>query len=194
MLFPDEHLANGSAPARWTAIGGLAMVLGLAGCGPFATGRLTQPRSHSQYRFSNLESEWARFALSERDGDRLLLGWPLPGARTGRRHYQLYLRYPPGTGVVAVDPSGESGNLTGFLIQHLGRQADLTRIETGSFSIGGGSRQRSGKYDLTFTDGTTLRGRFRANRSDLALRFFEDDHAGDLSPPGAPPADPGQQQ
>ncbi|MCH7814327.1 MAG: hypothetical protein IID40_09940, partial [Planctomycetes bacterium] len=136
-------------------------------------------------------SAWARFALSEQDGDRLLLGWPLPGARTGRRHYQLYLRFPPRSGDFAADPSVGSADLTGFLIQHLGRQADLTRIEAGSLSIGGGDQRRTGRYDLTFADGTALRGRFRANWSDLALRFFEDDHAGDLSPPGEPAAGPG---
>ncbi|MCP4251528.1 MAG: hypothetical protein GY778_31205 [bacterium] len=171
-------------------IGALLTVLGLTGCGPFATGRLVRPRDGDQYRFSNLKSVWAHFALSEQDGDRLLLGWPLPGARTGRRHYQLYVRIPSPKGVVAADASIGSAKLTGFLVQQLGSRVDLTRIETGSLSIGSENRQRSGKYEMTFADGTTLRGRFRANRSDLALRFFEEDHAGDLLPPREPAADP----
>ncbi|MHC4067330.1 MAG: hypothetical protein ACYSUI_22900, partial [Planctomycetota bacterium] len=56
----------------------------------------------------------------------------------------------------------------------------------GFAAITGDSQRRNGTLELECADGTTLRGRFRAVRSNLALRFFEEDRAADVDALGAP--------
>lgn len=128
----------------------------------------------------HLESNWAHFAAAE-TCDRLLLAWALPGARAGPKHYQLYLRLPVGGGTFRVGPDGNHrGQTAGFLIQKTGRLAGLTNLRQGAVTVSPGSSQRTGRVDVQCTDGTEIRGDFRAVRSDLTVRFFEDEHAADV--------------
>ena len=150
------------------------------GCGPLARVEVNQPGRQGQTLRMHLESNWAHFAAGEA-GDRVLLAWPLPGARAGRKHYQLYLRLPAGGGEFAIDPdAGDRAKAAGFLIQETGRLAGLARVQQGTVTISKGKDRRTGRLDVRCRDGTEVRGDFRAVRSDLTVRFFEDDHAADV--------------
>ena len=166
------------------------------GCGPLARVELHQPGRQGQKLRMHLESNWAHFAAGEA-GDRVLLAWPLPGARAGRKHYELYLRLPAGGGTFAIDPdAGDRAKAAGFLIQETGRLAGLARVQQGTVTISGGKGRRTGRLDVRCTDGTEVRGDFRTVRSDLTVRFFEDDHAADvraLAPANEDGTDRGQQ-
>ena len=164
----------------------LTTVLG-NGCGPFARLKLAQPRPGGGQRVLRLESDRARFATEDGPWDRLLLAWPLPGARTGGERFVLYLRLPPGGGEFCTERTDDGrGDLAGFLIQRTGHRAGLSRVRQGSVSVTGGAERRTGRLELECADGTALRGSFRAVRSDLALRFFEEDHAADVEALGRP--------
>ena len=84
------------SPAASLTLGLLLTVFLGNGCGPLARLNLTQPRPGGGQRLLQLESDRAQFATADVPWDRLLLAWPLPGARTGGEHFILYLRLPPG--------------------------------------------------------------------------------------------------
>ncbi|MHC4065602.1 MAG: hypothetical protein ACYSUI_14050, partial [Planctomycetota bacterium] len=87
----------------------LATVCG-SGCAPFARVDLTQPCGDQRQRLLPLESEWAHFASEDSPWDRLLLAWPLPGARSGNKHFVLYLRLPRGAGRYSVEEDDDQHN------------------------------------------------------------------------------------
>ena len=136
-----------------------------------------------------MESAWAQFTADDGTWDRLLLAWPLPGARAGNKHFVAYLRFPPGGGEFSAQADHPAaGDLTGFVIQRSGERACLSRVQRGALRIAGGPYRRAGRLDLHCADGMTLRGEFQAIRSKLALRFFEEEHAADVAALAAPEA------
>ncbi len=172
-------LARGTTWSLWLTTATL-----LAGCGSRAEIVLLQPEPGRPARELRIASEWASFHATD-DTDRLLLGWPLPGARGGRRVFELYLRLPQGNGSFSAKASEEgSPAVTGLFYQNAGRRAGRTHLVDGTVTVtgsrGGGAEWREGTFDLACRDGTRLVGRFRAKRSRILLMSFEDRHAADI--------------
>ncbi len=146
---------------------------------------LLQPEPGRTARELRTASEWADFHPAE-NIDRVLLGWPLPGAHGGRHVFELYLRVPAADGVYSVKrPAGDSAAVTGLFYQNTGRAAGRTPVVDGAVTLIGRrndtARWREGRFDLTCRDGTRLIGTFRARRSRMTLTRFEEQHAADIS-------------
>jgi hypothetical protein len=130
-----------------------------------------------------LESNRSYFVDRPDGATKLLLGWPLPGARVGPPYYQLFLIIPQ-TGakcqfVGEVNPASDTENsrppsATGFVVQARGRNAGRAQVEGGWADMSPGRKLRSGAFDLQFSDGTTMAGTFRAIHAPIEIRTFED--------------------
>lgn len=156
----------------------------LAGCGSHTEIVLLQPEPGRPARELRIASEWASFHPAD-DTDRLLLGWPLPGAHSGRRVFELYLRVPQGNGTYSAKAAdGENPAVTGLFYQNTGRLAGRTHLVDGTITVAGsradGAGWREGTFDFTCRDGTRLAGTFRAKRFRIMLMRFEDEHAADI--------------
>ena len=156
-------------------------VASLSGCQkPRSEVRLFHPDSSGAEQSLALHSDWACFSRSADGETRVLLEWGLPGARYGKRHYALYLRFPTGRGIHTIDASAVNDELAGgFFLQHTGKRRGMTPVVLGRISTKGGKQLR-GDLELKCDDGTELHGTFRAAQSDYALAFFERDHAADV--------------
>lgn len=138
---------------------------------------LVQPRLTGWQRELKLQSEQVRWA---RDGgedvERVLAEFPLPGARTGRPTYLLYLRLPAGMEQVSLEPEARVP-AGGFLIQTRGEFAGLARV-TGGFvqlrdSASKDDLNRRYLIDLSFEDDSHLIGEIEAIRDDYFVSQFE---------------------
>ncbi len=177
-----QDSAHRRRPAGFLALLGAAIAACSAGCGPHARLELYQPPREGRQQLLQLESFWAHFASDDETADRLLLAWPLPGSTVGQKQYLLYMRLPRGGGDFGVGPdAGEDSRAVGFLIQRAGRLAGLTGVTRGRIDLSGGAKLRTGQLHLKCADGTELEGTFRAERSDLTVTFFEEDHSGDVA-------------
>lgn len=156
---------------------GALLLAAMAGCGPAAEVRLVQPQLTGWQREIQLQtdqSHWARGGTE--DTERVLAEFPLPGARTGRPTYLLYLRLPAGEKRVGFDPkSAPRGQ--GFFIQTRGEYAGLARLTGGTAEIRGASRSqhavRQLRLDLTCEDGSRLSGKLSATRDEYVVSRFE---------------------
>ncbi len=154
------------------------------GCGSHTKSVLLQPEPGRPAREMRIASEWASFHPAD-DTDRLLLGWPLPGAHGGRRVFELYLRLPQGNGTYsAKTPTEGNPAVAGLFYQNTGRSAGRTILVDGTVTVtghrGGSGAWREGTFDLACRDGTRLTGTFRAKRSRIMLMRFEDQRAADI--------------
>ncbi len=118
-----------------------------------------------------LQSNWAAFA--ENGSTRVLLGFPLPGARHGAKHFYIYLRCPSATGRFLLAPGGPD-DVRGLFKQVTGRHAGVTSFVQAAVTINGDQDQCAGRFEFECDDGTTLRGEFRAARDDWIVQQFEE--------------------
>lgn len=159
--------------ARFSA-GAVLLALAVGGCGrPAATLELIQPNREGWQKRVSLESDQVLWA-SGPSGLRILAEFPLPGARTGRPTYVLYLRTTDQAGEAQVG-AGQEG--AGFLIQTRGELAGMAFFTGGTAKLGrpdGIARvSRRVQVDLTCDDGTRVVGEMTARRDDWSLHRFE---------------------
>jgi hypothetical protein len=156
---------------------GILVSLTTAGCEPAGRMSLVQPRLAGWQRDMRLETEQAHWAGAGTQGiERVLVEFPLPGARTGRSTYVLYLRVPAGAEGVTLGRQG-SPLAGGFLIQTRGDYAGLARVTGGTVRVRGdsqaGTAQRTLELNLTFDDGSRTVGKVIATRDEYAVSRFE---------------------
>ncbi len=158
---------------RVAVAGGLAA--GLAGCGPRAELRLTQPQLPGWQQEMNLASSQVYWSPAE-GVDRVLAEFPLPGAATGRPMYLLYLRLPAEQARPTVGRGGDAV-VRGFFIQTRAEFAGRVEVKAGEVEVRGRSQGRSAtrklRFDLTCDDGCRLVGELTAARDDWRLQQFE---------------------
>ncbi len=142
-------------------------------CAPLARVEVHQPHAGGPQQHLRLRSEWAAFA--QNDSTRVLLGFPLPGARRGDKHYHIYLRCPSQVGHYALAPDGPD-DIRGFFQQASGRHAGVTLFVRATVSLSGDGRSCSGRFEIECDDGTQLKGDFVARRNDWHIRQFEQSH------------------
>ncbi len=118
-----------------------------------------------------LQSSWASFA--ENGSTRVLLGYPLPGARQGNKHFYIYLRCPSATGRFLLAPGGPD-DVRGFFKQATGRHAGVASFVRAAVTIDGSQDACVGRFEFECEDGTVLQGEFRATRDDWAVQQFEE--------------------
>jgi len=160
---------------------------------------ILQPGLPSPQDVVHLRSQWAYAANDQTGVERILLIFPLPGAKSGDRQFFLYLRVPGKRSrpISVGDPLPAGGQVGGFLIQAKGRLAGKTFVTQGTVELSGqpfdSGKYRLGKLNLFFADGSMVDGEFRAKVAPLDVRDFEDAKAGDIrellgrdrQPPGA---------
>ena len=175
----------------------LGLALGLAcGCQPAASVRLLQPQLQGWQRELELQSDEVRWAgAGEAEVERFLAELPLPGARTGRPTYLLYLRLPAGRPTVSFAP-GSPDPGRGFFIQTRGEYAGLARLAGGTVEVRDSSRaenaKRRLKLDLALDDGSRIVGEVQATRDEyLVSRFETRRRPADVKALTAPPVAPG---
>jgi hypothetical protein len=157
---------------------GLFLLVGFSvGCQSTGNVWLVQPRLTGWQREVKLQSEQVRWARAGgEDIERVLAEFPLPGARTGRPTYLLYLRMPAGTAQVSFEP-GASPHGRAFLIQTRGEFAGLARAVGGSVELRGKSSadqiKRHYRLDLRFEDDSHVVGEVEAVRDDYFVSRFE---------------------
>jgi len=174
--FPEGDIVKSSC----RLLGGGAVILvalATAGCEPAGRMNLLQPRLAGWQRDLRLETDHAHWAGAGTQGiERILVEFPLPGARTGRPTYVLYLRLPAGTETVKIGPEG-SPLAVGFLIQTRGEYAGLARVTGGTVVVRGDSQaagaRRTLELDLSFEDGSRSVGQLIATRDEYAVSRFE---------------------
>jgi hypothetical protein len=183
-------------PAPLLAAAALMLV---AGCAPAtdihlvppphltgATLRIVQPALTPPQDVVRLESAWAYASDGSGGSERILLAFPLPGARAGDKQFFLYLRLPgKRSAPVAIgDPLPDGSRVGGFLIQVTGKLAGKTVFMRGSVELHGvafdGGKRRKGKLTLYCTDGSMIDGEFTAKVAPLEVRDFEDAKAADV--------------
>jgi hypothetical protein len=156
------------------------------GCGPKAEMRIIQASLPPPQDSVRLRSEWAYIADEDPDLHRILLSFPLPGARAGDKRFFLYLRVPSRmSGPVRVgDALPDGGKVGGFFIQSTGRLAGKTTFVDGKVEVRRppltSSQRREGKVALDCSDGSFIRGEFRAIISPFEVLDFESSRAGDV--------------
>lgn len=148
----------------------------LHGCMPAVSDiRLLQPHMDRWQRDLQLRTEQT-FWSPDKQSERILAEFPLPGATTGNPMYLLYLR------VTAGEPSQELGGTPsapakGFFIQIRGDHAGLALITSGKIQVEKSSLSseavRRLRIDLNCEDGTHLTGWLIALRDDWQLTYFE---------------------
>ena len=169
----DAPKLNICKPRFWAA-GVVLLGLAVGGCGrPAATLNLIQPKLEGWQKQVALESDQVVWA-SGPSGLRFLAEFPLPGARTGRPTYVLYLRTSDQAGESQVG-LGQEG--AGFLIQTRGELAGMASFTGGTAQLGradGLARAtRRVKLELTCEDGTQVVGELTARRDDWSMHRFE---------------------
>ncbi len=172
-------------------LGALALLvgvcLGATGCKTSTGLTITQPGLPPPQNTVHLHSEWAYTSTDQPGLERILLMYPLPGARAGDRQFYIYLRLPEiDSGLVRIGDDIQDGSKAGgFLIQATGRLAGKTefakgRIELEDVALSRGLR-RKGKVVLYCSDGSVIRGEFLAMEAPLEVSEFEADKAGDVN-------------
>ncbi len=152
---------------RWI----LAAALGsTAGCAAHARVTVQQPYLSGAQGDLHLSSTWAFFDVA---GDvRVLLSFPLPGARHGEPFYDVYLRCPALNGHYMVSAEGHR-ELEGFFQQVRGRHAGTAPFERATLRISGNRSRCSGQVQAHCRDGTILKGDFFAELDPRRLQDFE---------------------
>lgn len=159
-------------------LGLLAVVSVLSvGCASGEKVWLVQPRLTGWQRELKLQSEQVRWSRAGGEAvERVLAEFPLPGARTGRPTYLLYLRLPAGMEQVSFEPEARVP-AGGFLIQTRGEFAGLARATGGFVQLRGASStddvNRRYLIDLGFEDDSHLIGEIEATRDDYFVSQFE---------------------
>lgn len=184
-VMPKEEMVSGRSMG-W-GLGGAGLLLGLMlGCQAKDNVWLVQPRLEGWQRELKLGSEQVRWAAAGEDGvERVVAEFPLPGARTGRPTFVLYLRLPAGVEQVSFDPDA-AGQGRGFLLQTRGEYAGLARATSGSVnrqaSSSSGDPTRRYRIDLVFEDDSHFVGEITATRDDYTVSRFERlRHPGDVA-------------
>lgn len=158
----------------------------LAGCSAKTQITITQAALPPPQDKVTLESDWAYVSNDEPGAERILLVFPLPGARAGDRRFFLYIRAPSGQSrrIQVGSPLPSDGQVGGFFIQTTGRLAGKTTFTEGWVTIRKAllsrSGRRTGDIALNCSDGSFIRGRFNAEISPFELNMFEDAKAGDI--------------
>lgn len=181
-------------PARCVLIAGLIGWVG--GCQPAGSLRLLQPQLQGWQRELKLDSEQVRWAgAGDANVERFLAEFPLPGARTGRPTYLLYLRLPAGKSTVdfAADAPDRG---RGFFIQTRGEYSGIARLAGGAVDVRGSSTADDAKrhltLDLVLDDGSRIVGELQATRDEYFVSRFETRrHPADVKTLTAPPVAPG---
>lgn len=154
----------------------MLLMVSAIGCRPAGELRLFQPQLQGWQRELKLETDEVRWAAATDGVERVLAEFPLPGARTGRATYLLYLRLPAGEAQV-VFGSGGSEQAAGFLIQTRGEYAGLSQIKEGTVRVSGKGQglkaKRHLKIDLTSEDGSQIIGEAEGVRDDYGVAHFE---------------------
>lgn len=140
-------------------------------CAPLARVEVHQPRAGGLQHDMQLSSDWAVFA--EDGGTRVLLAFPLPGARRGDKQYQLYWRCPSHSGRFVLQAGG-ADHVRGFFRQLRGRHVGIVPFEEATIQISGSGETSSGWFEIQCRDGTRLKGDFIARRSDWEILEFEE--------------------
>ncbi len=153
-----------------------AVTMILHGCTPAVSEiRLLQPHMDRWQRDLQLRTEQT-FWSPDKQSERILAEFPLPGATSGNPMYLLYLL------IEAGEPSQEltaspSSAAKGFFIQIRGDHAGLALITAGKIQIEKSSLSseavRRLRIDLRCEDGTRLTGWLAAQRDDWQLIDFE---------------------
>lgn len=156
------------------------MVCG-AGCQPSTRLTLVQPKVTGRQRQLDLATEQGWFAIDGRT-ERLLVQLPLPGATSGRPTFLLYLRVTPAMTGASGRAAREPRRVTGFFIQTHGEMAGKINVTAAQVTPRSVSRSsHRAEIDVTFNDGSTVRGKVLARRSDRTLHDFETQrYAGDV--------------
>jgi hypothetical protein len=167
------------------AIPGWAWVAMLAGCGPQTQAVIIEGWGGNQPMTLRVRSDWAAFAPGHNGVDRVLLSWPLPGARYGQPVYQLYLHVPAEPGAFPVGRASRGQHpVAGMFIQRSGRYAGRTDLVKGRLRLDGrggqGPTHRRGDLIVDCRDGTRIAGRFDAVLSVTTVTEFEDRHRSDI--------------
>ncbi len=147
----------------------VSLALGSA-CAPLARVEVHQPQARTREQHLQLQSEWALF--TEHGGFRVLLAFPLPGARGGDQQYQLYWRCPSRNGLFELQ-SGDADEVRGFFRQIRGRHAGIAPFTEAMIKISGRGETRSGWFDIRCSDGMRLKGEFVARPSDWEILELE---------------------
>ncbi len=148
----------------------------IGGCAPAARVSLVQPQLTGLQHNLQLESDevyWARSGAV----NRMLAEFPLPGARTGRPTYLLYLRWPAGAKSASATAKARKDRLRGFMIQTRGTYAGLVHVTEGQITVRGASQSADGKrrilLDLKCEDGSEVEGAVTASHDDYFVSYFE---------------------
>jgi hypothetical protein len=148
---------------------------GVTGCTPAGQMSLFQPQVAGRQHEIRVQTDQVHWA-SASGVERVLAEFPLPGARTGRPTYLLYLRLPAGDAAVPFD-SAASRSGQGFFIQTRGEYAGLARITGGQVRVAGRSQSsgatRTIDIDLRGEDGCRYVGQLKAVRDDFFVSKFE---------------------
>lgn len=177
---PDSVLRS-----LWPSLSLMVLTSAVIGCGSKADLLLFQPGMTPPQDRVSLRSEWAYVADDEPGVERVVLAFPLPGARAGDRRFHVYLRTPgKQAGPAHIgDALPGGGRVCGFLIQAAGRLAGKTVFVKGQIELRGvafdGGRRR-GKISLQCADGSSVEGEFLALVAPLEVMDFEQAKAGDV--------------
>ncbi len=181
----NPRVANLACHWRWLLVPSIFLI-GQTGCRTAAEVRIIQAGLRPPQDEVALRSGWAYVADDAPGLERILLMFPLPGARAGDRQFFIYLRVPgrQSKPVHVGDPLPEGGRVCGFLIQATGQLAGKTVFEKGKIQLQGvpfdGGYRRQGRITLYGADGSMVDGRFVAVVDSLEVIDFEDDKAGDV--------------
>ena len=157
-------------PARLVIVVVLS-ILGGPACVPQARVNIHQPRAEGLQQNLRLRSDRAYF--TEKNGTRVLLAFPLPGARRGAKRYFIYMRCPSAGGQYALGPDG-ADDVRGFFQQVRGRHAGVSPFVKAAISLTSDADSCSGRFELECEDGTQLEGDFVARCGAGEVRQFEE--------------------
>ncbi|MBN1344146.1 MAG: hypothetical protein JXQ73_15785 [Phycisphaerae bacterium] len=171
---------------RLVAAALVAVLMTQAGCATKAELRIIQAKLTPPQDVVRLSSAWAYVSDDVPGVERLVLMFPLPGARAGDRQFFIYLRVP-GTQSKPIrigDPLPNGEKVAGFLIQATGRFAGKTLFTKGTIELTGvafgGGMRRQGKIAFHCADDSLVDGEFTAIVSPLEVTDFEEAKAGDV--------------
>ncbi|MEE8169353.1 MAG: hypothetical protein V3T70_02285 [Phycisphaerae bacterium] len=165
-----------------------------SGCAGFADFNVAHPELAAAEHGYRSTSDRAYFDADDAAAA-YVVDLPLPGSVQGR-HQRLYLRLDDRFGDHEIGQTLTTGGFAaGFLVQPRGRRAGMTELVAGSVTIEpvgfSGDQKRRGNAVLTCSDGTTLTGRFLAERKPRIVREVESDSTAvqQLIAASTPPAD-----
>jgi hypothetical protein len=147
------------------------------GCALPAQLEVYQPDLGGPQSGLHLESSWAHFARDRDDKARVLLAFPLPGARRGDKQYFVYLQFAGDAQEYVLDDQHPLA-MSGFFEQVKGRYAGITQFESAVLKVQRDEQRFRGQFVAVCGDGTGLEGRFDARRDDWIVEQFEKEFEG----------------